>query len=265
MARARRSRHVSGLTTLEPWLQAFTLVAISLSLLQWRKSWTFRLADLLAGSIALTLHFIEMPLLASCLAMAYSVWMYTPGTFQALDLPSHASFMRSLKILEPRAAEDEEDCGICWSAETPLAEVKCGHRYCTSCLQAMGDHLHTTCPQCVRPLFSTYDRPVFILSKASVCCASINAALFLVQATLEVKQPHYFGLVVSLGSISAMAWYLWHVRGLIRLYGENWWRGAPGTETRVTGNRAPQMAFAAFVSGLGLFALNFVATDGMLS
>jgi hypothetical protein len=205
-------------------LQALTAGVLCSLFLQWpRATWSGYVRDLVAGLSCLALNLRKPATLSLSLAIAYVVWTFVPGSLSSLNLPSYAKFRRTTVFVEPKDESDE--CRVCYDTAHALAQLPCGHRFCEGCLQLMNEHFHTACPMCRRPLFSSYDRTVFVMFKASVTCGAVNAILHLLMCIHEVRSAQYYAAVFSFGFSCLISRYLWHIGVLVRAFGENWWRG----------------------------------------
>lgn len=203
----------------------------------------------------------NLPLLLPSVAVAYTVWTTLPGSFGATNLPSHSKFMRQLNIVKSDGKQDE--CGVCWDDAQNLAELPCCHFCCRRCLQLMGDRLQTACPFCRRPLFSSYDRLMFVLSKTSVVCTTLNALLSLAQIIFQIQRARYLDTdtLLPLAALCTLGGYLVFTRFLIRHFGENWWRGSPATLGSTTWS--VQVACFSCFSGIFLLWQTFWNTNQM--
>ena len=247
LLKAHRQRWT--LTDLMPYMQIVSIIAFSILASQWHnKTWRHRAYDLIACVPCLILARLQKPLLSLAYAIFYTTWTILPGELASIpDLPSHTTFMRSL-VLVKAEDESEEECKICWDDHKELAQLPCKHKYCRPCLQRMGDALQTACPLCRRPLFSSYDRLVYLANKGSVVFAAINATLLVFIAIVEILRAEYFNVCMTFIMIFVNIGYLWLIRTLIVAHGDNWWRGAPSS--------AGQLALSCFSCAGGLF--NFV-------
>jgi RNA polymerase subunit RPABC4/transcription elongation factor Spt4 len=156
-------------------LQTLTLVVLCGLPLQWsHRTWSEVLKDLLACVLCLCGHFTRMlPRLLFSLAIAYVAWVSTPESFSSLTLPRHSKFMRTLFFPPGEELEEPEESKVCWDDNNRLAHMPCGHRFCESCLQLMGEQFQTACPMCRVPLFSRHDRMMFIVSKSALAISAI--------------------------------------------------------------------------------------------
>ena len=231
-------------------LQTLTLVALCGLPPQWlHRTWPEVSRDLVASVLCFSGHFTGMPpRLPLSLAIAYVVWVSTPGSFSSLTLPRHSEFMRNL-VFPP--TEKPEDCKVCWD-EKRLAQVPCGHRFCKSCLQLIGERFQTACPICRTPLFSRYDRMMFMVSKGAVAIASVNLAIYSLRLVRELQASKYALAIVSLGSMSPMVFYLVFAFYQCRQKGEDWWRDSADPKKPSQPNQG-QLKAAAFALGTGLF------------
>ena len=209
-------------------LQALTAVVLCSLPLQYPHSVrSAYISDLIAVLSCLLLSLRKPATLSLSLAIAYVVWTLVPGSLSSLNLPSYAKFKRNTVFVHPKDESDE--CKVCYDTAHALAQLPCGHRFCEGCLQLMNEHFHTACPMCRRPLFSSYDRTVLAVMKASVACGAVNAALHLLVCVHELRSAQYYSAIFSLGFSCAIGRYLWHVGVLVRAFGENWWRGGATT------------------------------------
>lgn len=235
-------------------LQTLTLVALCGLPLQWPyKTWPAISRDLLASIHCLYSHSITTlpPRLPFSLAIANVVWVSTASSFSSLTLPRHSEFMQSL-VFPP--SEEPEECKICWD-DALLAQMPCGHRFCKSCLQLMGEQFQTSCPMCRAPLSSKHDRMMFIVSKSAVAISAVNFAIYALRVFREVQARKYTLAVVSLGSTCPMMFHLLFTVYQCRKKGGNWWRDSATSTTEPTGR---QLKAAGFAVGNGL--LLFVQT-----
>jgi hypothetical protein len=231
-------------------LQALTAVVLSSLFLQWlRPTWSGYVRDLVAGLSCVVLHLRKPANLSLSFAIAYVVWNLVPGSLGSLNLPSYATFKRNTVFVQPKDESDE--CKVCYDTAHALAQLPCGHRFCEGCLQLMNEHFHTACPMCRRPLFSSYDRTVLAVMKASVACGTVNSVLHLLVCMHEVRSAQCYSAVFSLGFSCAIGRYLWHVGVLVRAFGENWWRGGATT----MGLTPVSVRAACLALGSGVFLL----------
>lgn len=197
--------------------------------------WSSFARDFIASLTCLFLHRYSYATASLSLAVAYVVWtLLLPGSFASLHLPSYATFMRTTTLIQIQSKEDEDEssqqeCKVCWDTAHALAQLPCGHHCCQGCLNLMNEHLQTACPVCRRPLFSAYDRSIFVTTKAGVACAAVNCFLHFLMGVHELRGAQYYSAVLSFGFACAIGRYLWFVGVLVREFGENWWRGAPAT------------------------------------
>jgi RNA polymerase subunit RPABC4/transcription elongation factor Spt4 len=232
-------------------LQTLTLVVLCGLPLQWPyRTWPTIPRDLLAGFLCFYGHSIAAipPRLPLSLAIAYVVWVSTPGSFSSLTLPRHWEFMHNL-ALSPD--EEPEECKICWD-DARLAQMPCGHRFCKRCPQLMGEQFQTACPMCRAPLFSKHDRAMFIVSKSAVAISAVNLAIHALRVTRKLQARRYALAVVSLGSMSPMIFHLLFTVYQCRTKGENWWRDSAASSTEPTRGQLKGAGFA-LVTGLFLF------------
>ena len=217
--------------------------------LQWPyKKWSDIFRDLLASLLCIYGHSLTgtPPRLPFSLAIAYVVWVSTPGSFSSLTLPRHSEFMHNL-TLSPN--EGPEECKVCWD-DARLARMPCGHRFCKRCLHFMGEQFQTCCPMCRIPLFSRHDRAMFIVSKSAVAIPAVNLPIYTLRVTREVQAGKHALAVVSLGSTLPMLFHLAFTIYQCRKKGENWWRDSATSTTEPTGR---QWKAAGFALGGGLF------------
>lgn len=241
--------------------QAFTIAAITALAVQWRaRPWLQRILDLTICLACLSWRQPNLPLLLPAFAMAYTVWTSLPGSLRAMNLPSHSNFMRHLQIVKAPAEQDA--CGVCWDDGQELAKLPCNHLCCRRCLQLMGDKFQTACPFCRTPLFCNYDRTVFGLSKGSVICATVNAALSLAQIVLETRRSRYLDTLLPLLTLCGSGGYLFMVSIALRHFGQEWWRGTPAT-VGVTSWSLQMACFACF-SGAFLLWQTFWNTNRLV-
>lgn len=186
------------------------------------------------------------PRLPFSLAIAYLIWVSTPGSFSSLTLPRHSEFMRTL-VFPP--GEESEECKVCWDDKDRLAQMPCGHRFCKNCLQLMGQGFQTACPMCRVPLFSRHDRLMFIVSKSAVAISGVNFAIYSLRLFRELQAGKLIYATVSFGSMLPMVFHLFVMISLCRKNGEHWWRDS-ATATEPT---LGQLKAAAFALGTGLF------------
>jgi hypothetical protein len=231
-------------------LKTLTLVVLCGLPPQWlHRTWTEVSRDLVASVLCFSGHFTGMPpRLPFSLAIAYVVWVSTPGSFSWLTLPRHSEFMRSL-VFPP--TEQPEDCKVCWD-EKRLAQIPCGHRFCKSYLQLIGERYQTSCLVCRTPLFSRYDRMMFMVSKGAVAIAAVNLAIYPLRLVRELQASKYALAIVSLGSMSPMVFYLVFVIFQCRQKGEDWWRDSADPE-KLSQPTQGRLKAAAFALGTGLF------------
>jgi hypothetical protein len=229
-------------------LQTLTLIVLCGLPLQWpHRTWSDVSKDLLACVLCLCGHFTGAPpRLPFSLAIAYVVWVSTPGSFSSLVLPRHSEFMRTLAF--PPGGEPEE-CKVCWDDENRLAQMPCGHRFCESCLELIGERFQTACPMCRVPLFSRYDRMMFVVSKSAVAISAVNLAIYSLRLVRELQAGRFVQATVSFGSMFPMVFYLSFTIYQCRKKGENWWRDS-ATPTEPTRG---QLQSASFALGTGLF------------
>ena len=214
------------LTDLMTLLKALTFATLCSLPLRWSRSASEALVrDLIACLSCLVLHIYELPSLSLSFAIAYSVWMLLPGSLDSLNLPKYAQFMQSVTI----AQHADEECKVCWDTAHPLARLSCGHLCCIGCLKLMYKHFQTACPMCRIPLFSTNDRIILVVAKASVACASVNMVLHVLMCIHELQTAHYFGALFSLSFSCGLGWYISATYVLVGEFGDNWWRGTAGT------------------------------------
>lgn len=253
---------------LQSWLHTLTIAPFGLVFIQQQNRITSTIFAAITTSTICTILLIYPVtvhhLLPPLLSLTLLIWTSLPGSFADIQhLPSHSTFMRSLVIIQRR--QDEDDCKICWTSTSPLALLPCDHKACTTCLRTMGTYFQTACPQCRRPLFGTYDRLVFVVSKGSVVCAATNFILFTLQAILELRQGKgMWDLAVTIGSLWGLGGYLSCIWRLVGAFGGNWWRGAPGETNWMKGSGTPVMACVAFGTGLGLLVQTVGVSGRML-
>lgn len=230
-------------------LQTLTLVVLCGLPLQWPyRSWPAIPRDLLASLLCIYGHSFTgtPPRLRFSLAVAYVVWVSTPGSFSSLILPRHSEFMHNLTI----SPDDElEECKVCWD-DARLAQRPCGHRFCKRCLQLMGEQFQTSCPMCRVPLFSRHDRAMFVVSKSAVAISAGILDIYALRVMREVQAGKYALAVVSLGSTLPMIFHLLFTIYQCRKKGENWWRDSAENTKEPTSR---QLKAAGFALGSGLF------------
>jgi hypothetical protein len=232
-------------------LQALTAGVLGSLLLQWpRPVWSDYVRDIIAGLSCLALHLRNSPAVALSLSIAYAVWNLLPGTFASLDLPNYATFMRTTTLVQPKDGESDE-CKVCWDTSHPLAQLPCGHHCCEGCLQLMNEHFQTACPMCRRPLFSAYDRAIFVVTKASVACGAVNTVLHLLVCVHEARSAQPYGAALAFGISCALGRYLWVWSIIVQEFGADWWRGAPKT----VGLNAMSLRSAGLALVTGIFLL----------
>ena len=208
-----------------PYVQAL-MFAMCLLFVFWRgRSSQQRIGDLNVWAACLTLRYWDKSLWALILAIGYTAFTCIPGSFPSGNLPSHATFMRGLKLVE--AKDDGEECRICLDDEQRLAKLPCGHRFCIGCLELMGKTLQTACPYCRRPLFGRYDRLVYIATKGATTILVINPILLSLQGIDDARKHHYINASTSLASLCMSGYWLTQVGYLCLQTGEFWWRGLP--------------------------------------
>lgn len=79
-----------------PFLQAITLMVLSLL---WRsRTWLERIKDLAACLVCLAVHHLQQPLLCLGLAVSYTIYTGSPGSFSSWILPSYQQFKNGLKV-----------------------------------------------------------------------------------------------------------------------------------------------------------------------
>jgi ABC-type nickel/cobalt efflux system permease component RcnA len=213
---------------MEP-IQALTAGVLCSLLLQYpRPTLSAYIPDLIAILSCLLLHLREPTTLSLSLAIAYAAWTFLPGSFASLNLPSYTTFKRNTTFIQPK--NDSDECKVCWDTAHALAQLPCGHHVCEGCLDLMNEHFQTACPMCRRPLFSSYDRAVFVLTKGSAACGAVNTILHLLVCVHEVRSAKYYSAMFSLGFSCMIGRHLWMYWTLIQHFGENWWRGSPATK-----------------------------------
>lgn len=230
-------------------LQTLTSIVLCALPLQWPyKKWSDISRDLLASLLCIYGHSLTKisSRLPFSLAVAYVVWVSTPGSFSWLTLPRHSEFMRNL-TLSP--SEEPEECKVCWD-EHRLAQMPCGHRFCKNCLQLMGEQFQTSCPMCRVPLFSRHDRAMFVVSKSAVAISAVNLAIYALRVIREVQAGKYALAVVSIGSTLPMIFHLLFTTYQCRKKGEDWWRDSAENSKEPTSR---QLKAAGFALGSGLF------------
>lgn len=215
-----------------------------------RPAWSGYVRDLVAVLSCLFPHIRKSAAVSLGLSIAYVAWTLLPGSFASLNLPGYAAFMRSTTLDQPKDDDESDECKVCWDTAHALAQLPCGHHCCQGCLQLMNEHFQTACPVCRRPLFSSYDRAIFIVTKASVASGAVNTALHFLTCVHEVRSAKYYSALFSLGFSCMIGRYLWNYWILVREFGENWWHGAPAT----VGLTATSLRAACFalVTGLAL-------------
>lgn len=214
---------------------AFTVAAMTALAVQWRvRPWLQRISDLTVCLACISWRQPNLPLLLPSFAVAYTVWTSLPGSLSTMNLPSHSKFMRQLEVV--KAAGEQDACGVCWDDGQELAKLPCNHLCCRRCLQSMGAHFQTACPFCRRPLFSNYDRLVFVFSKGSVTCTTLNTLLSLAQVVFQIRHAHYLDAdtLLPLATMCTLGGYLAFSGALIRRHERNWWRLTPGAIGRST-------------------------------
>lgn len=225
-------------------LQTLTLHVLCGLPLQWPyKRWPAIPRDLLASLLCIYGHSLTgtPPRLPFSLAVAYVVWVSTPGSFRSLTLPRHSEFMCNL-TLPPN--EEPEECKVCWD-DVRLARMPCGHRFCKRCLQLMGEQFQTACPMCRVPLFSRHDRAMFIVSKSAVAISALNLAIYAPLKVLrEVQAGKYALVVISLCSTLPMIFHLLFTTYQCRKKGENWWRDSAENTKEPTSRQLKAAGFA---------------------
>lgn len=230
-----------------PYIQAFTALVLSTSFLLWRsRTWQMRFGDLNACLACLTLHHWKQPLLSLSLAIGYTVYTNTPGTFSSLNLPSYTHFKRKLPIL----ASDGQACGICYEHDRDLAKLPCAHKFCIRCLDLMASNIQTACPYCRRALFSVYDKVVYVLFNVSAACQAVVATLSLFLGLCEILRAEKWGILLYVTTFcmySAIS--CWTAREMWRL-GDSWWRGE-----NVNGSTAFDMKSAGFACCSGIWVI----------
>ena len=226
---AKKRRHQHVLEVLSPHIPTITLGILALTLLQWhKKSWIYRISDVLAYVSCLALYNLSHPLLSLCLAVFYTTWASLPGSFASLTLPSHAKFLSTTTFVSP-PHPSEERCMVCWEEETPLASLPCKHYTCKSCLLAMGQALQTACPMCKYPLYSIHDKTLLFINKATLSIQSITVMLHFLIFWDGIQHLRYWNIVVETSLMGFLGWLLFKVYlPLIEQGGKDWWRLSAG-------------------------------------
>jgi hypothetical protein len=187
----------------------YTILGISvlLTLLGRASTWRRQITwDIVACSTCLALQY-HLPQTREvwilCLALGHATWNLLPGSFTSLDMPTHSTFMRTVKMQDEQA-----DCIVCWDTDF-LAQLPCGHVICKPCLQLMGKHFQTACPMCRRPLFSALDWPVLGAMKSAVTSLAITIPLCFLDAIQEISGRHYRNAAVWMGCFYINLFLLW--------------------------------------------------------
>lgn len=97
------------------------------------------------------------PVLSMELSVVYAIWTLLPGTFDGMNLFTHADFMRTLvfiptgvtgAVMDTEGAEEECLCQICLTDKANVGQLPCGHHGCKECLVLMGHKIQKACPIC---------------------------------------------------------------------------------------------------------------------
>lgn len=219
---------------LVPYIHALTVLALSCLFVFWhRRPLKQRFIDLVICFSCSGLHHakFQLPLLSLALAISYTLFTCSPGNFASLTLQTYPDFKRGLPIV-PTITNDsgemvEEDCPVCYDSNQIIAQLPCNHRCCISCLDLMAKRLYTMCPQCRTPLFAVYDHWIYVLYKGAM--ASLGTCLTL----CAVVGVHFFRngawgntyALLYLGSVFPMGYFFQWYCDIMRLFGDDWWRG----------------------------------------
>ncbi|SMR43783.1 unnamed protein product [Zymoseptoria tritici ST99CH_3D1] len=102
-------------------------------------------------------HRSNHPVLSMELSVVYAIWTLLPGTFDGMNLFTHADFMRTLvfiptgvtgAVMDTEGAEEECRCQICLTDKANVGQLPCGHHGCKECLVLMGHKIQKACPIC---------------------------------------------------------------------------------------------------------------------
>lgn len=210
-----------------PVIHALTFAVLCVLFIFWRsRSWQQRIGDINVWAACWNLYHLQKPLPALILALGYTVYTCIPGSFAALTLPSHATFMRGLQTA-PEG--DEDECKICWEDNKQLADLSCGHRFCTGCLDAMGKAYQTACPMCRTPLFSCNDRLIYIFTKGCVTITAVNFVVYLLKGIDEVQRYGWYVGWLALVSACFFGFFIPVYGRFFWEHGDDWWRGSPNS------------------------------------
>jgi hypothetical protein len=102
-------------------------------------------------------------------------------------------------LLEKEAGakeEEQEDCVVCWSSDTPPLRLPCSHLVCLPCLKRLKEAHRFLCPFCRRPLYS-FRNPNIYLFQLSVAAVGAQLALTLVCAALRIARRQYIGAAIE--------------------------------------------------------------------
>jgi hypothetical protein len=121
----------------------------------------------------------------------------------------------SLPKKEASEEEEQEDCVVCWSSDTPPLRLPCSHLVCLPCLKRLKEAHRFLCPFCRRPLYSLRN-PNINLFQLSVAAVGAQLALALVCAALRIARRQYIGAAIEVLTKALPAFGmlrgLWNIR-----------------------------------------------------
>jgi hypothetical protein len=116
---------------------------------------------------------------------------------------------------KPSEEDQEDDCVVCWSSDTPPLRLPCSHLVCLPCLTRLKEAHRFLCPFCRRPLYSLQN-PNIYLFQLSVAAVGAQLALSVVCAALRIVRRQYIGAAIDIFTKAMPAFGmlsgLWEIR-----------------------------------------------------